>query len=104
MTGLILSPCSLTLGATLPLSSWCGAEHSTAIHILSPGNGESVPGTFESRYENLIAPEGSHAQAHLDGAYQNGFKGTFTQVPKGEHTITVKSPVPITKICRNGDR
>jgi hypothetical protein len=46
----------------------------------------------------LNAPEGSHAQAHLDGAYQNGFKGTFTQVPKGEHTITVKSPVPITKM------
>ncbi len=90
MTRMILSVCSLTLGATLLMSSWCAAENSTTINILSPRDGESVPETFEIKYEILHAPDGNHAHVYLDGAYQKGFKGTFTHVPKGEHTITVK--------------
>jgi len=90
MTRLILSVCSLALGAILAMSSWCAAENVTTINILSPRNGDSVPETFEIKYEILNAPEGNHAHVYLDGAYQKGFKGTFTHVPKGEHTITVK--------------
>ena len=90
MTRLTLSVCSLALGAILAMSSWCAAENVTTINILSPRNGDSVPKTFEIKYEILNAPEGNHAHVYLDGAYQKGFKGTFTHVPKGEHTITVK--------------
>ncbi len=90
MTRLILAACTLTLGTTLTMSSWCAAENSTTINILSPRNGETVAETFEIKYEILNAAEGNHAHVYLDGAYQKGFKGTFTQIPKGEHTITVK--------------
>lgn len=90
MTRLTLSVCSLALGAILAMSSWCAAENVTTINILSPRNGDSVPETFEIKYEILNATEGNHAHVYLDGAYQKGFKGTFTHVPKGEHTITVK--------------
>jgi hypothetical protein len=90
MTRTFLSVCSVTLGATLVLGSWCAAENSTTINILSPRDGESVSETFEIKYEILNAPAGNHAHVYLDGAYQKGFKGTFTRVPKGEHTITVK--------------
>jgi len=31
-----------------------------------------------------------HAHVFLDGTYQKGFKGTFSDVPSGQHTITVK--------------
>lgn len=90
MTRLILSICSLSLSATLAMSSWCAADNSATINILSPRNGDTVPETFDIKYEILNAPTGNHAHVYLDGAYQKGFKGTFTQVPKGEHTITVK--------------
>lgn len=90
MTRALFSACTLTMGMTLAVSSWCAAENSTTINILSPRNGETVAGTFDIKYEILNAPAGNHAHVYLDGAYQKGFKGTFTQVPKGEHTITVK--------------
>ena len=90
MTRVILSVCSVALGASLAMSSWCAAENVTTINILSPRNGEAVPETFEIKYEILNAPAGNHAHVYLDGAYQKGFKGTFTHVPKGDHTITVK--------------
>ena len=90
MTRLILSACALTLGATLAMHSWSAAESSTTISILSPRNGEKVSETFDIKYEILNAPAGNHAHVYLDGAYQKGFKGTFTSVAKGEHTITVK--------------
>ena len=90
MTRLFLSACILTIGATLATSSWCAAESSTTISILSPHNGETVTETFDIKYEILNAPAGNHAHVYLDGTYQKGFKGTFTRVPKGEHTITVK--------------
>ena len=90
MQHLLLSACTLTIGATLALSSWCAAENTTTINILSPSNGETVSDTFDIKYEILNAPAGNHAHVYLDGTYQKGFKGTFTQVPKGEHTITVK--------------
>ena len=31
-----------------------------------------------------------HVHVFLDGKYQKGFKGKFSEVPSGRHTITVK--------------
>ncbi|MBS0169506.1 MAG: hypothetical protein JSR62_04065 [Nitrospira sp.] len=90
MTRVRLTAYSLVLGATLAMSSWCAAENATTINILSPRNGDTVTETFDIKYEILNAPAGNHAHVYLDGAYQKGFKGTFTHVAKGEHTITVK--------------
>ncbi|MEK6803666.1 MAG: hypothetical protein AABZ34_13535 [Nitrospirota bacterium] len=90
MTRLFFSACTLTIGATLAMSSWCAAEGTTTINILSPHNGETVAETFDIKYEILNAPAGNHAHVYLDGTYQKGFKGTFTRVAKGEHMITVK--------------
>lgn len=56
MTRLILSACTVALGATLTMSAWCAAENVTTINILSPRNGDTVPETFEITYEILNAP------------------------------------------------
>ena len=80
MTRVFLSACALTIGATLALSSWCAAENTTTINILSPRNGETVSDTFDIKYESLNAPAGNHAHVYLDGTYQKGFKVTFTRV------------------------
>lgn len=90
MTRLLLSACALTIGATLAVNSWCIAEETTTISILSPRNGDTVVDTFDITYEITNAPQGNHAHVYLDGAYQKGFKGTFTRVATGEHTITVQ--------------
>ncbi|MBI4000932.1 MAG: hypothetical protein HY348_04020 [Nitrospira defluvii] len=90
MTRLFLSACILTIGAITGVSTGSAMEGTTTISILSPHNGETVTNTFDTTYEILNAPTGNHAHVYLDGAYQKGFKGTFTHVPKGEHTITVK--------------
>lgn len=90
MTRLLLCACVLTFVATAALSPRSAAEGATTISILSPHNGETVAGTFNITYEILNGPKGNHAHVYLDGAYQKGFRGTFTRVSKGEHTITVK--------------
>ncbi len=90
MKRVFFSACALTIGATLALSSWCAAENTPSISILSPRNGETVSETFDIKYEILNAPDGNHAHVYLDGTYQKGFKGRFSSVAKGEHTITVK--------------
>lgn len=90
MTRSFLSVCALTIGATLAVSLWCAAEGITTISILSPQDGETVAETFDLKYEITNAPEGNHAHVYLDGVYQKGFKGTFTRLAKGNHTIMLK--------------
>jgi hypothetical protein len=90
MIRVFLSACILCLQAPVAVSSVGAAEAMTTISILSPRNGETVENTFNLIYEILNAPKDNHAHVYLDGTYQKGFQGTFTQVPKGEHTITVK--------------
>lgn len=90
MTRALFSACTLTMGMTLAVSSWCAAENSTTINILSPRTGDTVAKTFDIKYEILNGAKDNHAHVYLDGTYQKGFKGTFTGLPKGEHTITVK--------------
>ena len=90
MTRVCLSACILILGAMVAVSSAGATEGTATISILSPHNGETVADTFNITYEILNAPKDNHAHVYLDGAYQKGFKGTFTHVPKGEHTITIK--------------
>jgi hypothetical protein len=89
MTRILLSACilSLTMVATYAAGP---ADPPTTISILSPHNGETVGNTFNISYEILNGPKDNQAQVYLDGTYQKGFQGTFTHVPKGEHTITVK--------------
>ena len=47
MTRALFLSCSLAVGMTLAVSSWCAAESATTINILSPRNGETVAGTFD---------------------------------------------------------
>lgn len=65
------------------------AAEDTTISILSPRDGETVTDTFKLTYEILNGPKENHAQVYLDGVYLKEFEGTFSHVPKGEHTITV---------------
>ena len=90
MARLCFSLCLLIAGTMAVLSPLRAAGGKTTISILSPHNGETVAETFDLTYEISNGPKGHHAHVYLDGAYQKGFKGTFSGVPKGEHTITVK--------------
>ena len=90
MTRVFLAACILISGIVVALSSVRATADVTTISILSPHNGETVSETFNIAYEISNGPKGNHVDVYLDGAYQKGFKGTFTHVPKGEHTITVK--------------
>jgi hypothetical protein len=72
-------------------SSFANQEEGPAIIILSPKDGESVGDTFELKYEVANGSQGSHAHVYLDGQYQKGFKGTFTNVAPGKHEIKVQA-------------
>lgn len=89
MTRLFFSACILSLGATVAMYQ-AGAIEPATINILSPHNGATVGNTFNITYEILNGSKDNHAHVYLDGTYLKGFQGTFTHVPKGEHTITVK--------------
>ncbi|GMV50567.1 MAG: hypothetical protein NBKEAIPA_02504 [Nitrospirae bacterium] len=90
MTRILSAVCALALGSTLSMSAWALAEEAATITIVAPQNGTTVSPTFDIKYEIVNGPHGGHAHVYLDGAYQKGFKGTFSRVPKGSHTITVK--------------
>jgi hypothetical protein len=88
MIHLVLSVCLLianSAGTTLPLF----AAEDTTVSILSPHDGETLTDTFILSYEILNGSKENSAQIYLDGVYQKDFDGTFSHVPKGEHTITV---------------
>jgi hypothetical protein len=59
------------------------------IQITAPKNGETVGSSFELKYELHAGSQAHHAHVYLDGQYQKGFKGTFTNVPPGSHEIKV---------------
>lgn len=62
----------------------------SAITITSPQNGDTVGSSFTLTYALRKGVKADHAHVYLDGKYQKGFKGTFSNVPSGQHTITVK--------------
>lgn len=64
----------------------------SAISITSPQNGATVESSFDLVYVYVLRKGVMADLVHvfLDGNYQKGFKGKFSDVPGGQHTITVK--------------
>ena len=61
------------------------------IQINTPKDGESVGQTFDLKYDLHAGSQAHHAHVYLDGQYQKGFKGTFTNVAPGKHEIKVQA-------------
>jgi hypothetical protein len=61
------------------------------IQITAPKDGESVGQTFDLKYDLHAGSQAHHAHVYLDGQYQKGFKGTFTNVAPGKHEIKVQA-------------
>ena len=59
------------------------------VTITSPKDGDKVGNTFDLKYELTKGSQAAHAHVYLDDQYQKGFKGTFKDLPKGSHKITV---------------
>ncbi len=78
-----LSGLSVFAGDKMPI------EDGSKIVILSPKDGDKVGGSFELKYELTKGSKAAHAHVYLDGKYQQGFGGTFKDVPKGMHEVTV---------------
>lgn len=82
------------LGCVLSHQAWAGQQldihDGSAITISSPQNGDTVGSSFDLRYSLRKGAMADHAHVFLDGIYQKGFNGQFSDVPSGKHTITVK--------------
>jgi len=61
------------------------------IQIVMPKDGEAVGQTFDLKYDLHAGSQAHHAHVYLDGQYQKGFKGTFTNVAAGKHEIKVQA-------------
>ena len=59
------------------------------VAIVSPQNGDDVYETFNLKYKMLDGLHDSKGDVYLDGMKQYGFDGTFKNLPKGQHWITV---------------
>jgi hypothetical protein len=67
-----------------------GEDDGSKISIVAPANGATVDGaSVELKYELAKGAKAHHAHVYLDGQYQKGFKGTFTNLPAGKHEIKV---------------
>ena len=77
-----------------PQMGWAGEQldvhDGSAITITSPQNGATVSSSFDLVYSFRKGMMADHVHVYMDGKYQKGFKGTFSDVPPGRHTITVK--------------
>ncbi|MGE0472824.1 MAG: hypothetical protein AB7P17_04255 [Nitrospirales bacterium] len=84
----------LFLLLTCTASVWAGQQldvhDGSSITITSPQNGETVEGSFDLLYSLQKGTMADHVHVFMDGTYQKGFKGRFTDVSSGRHTITVK--------------
>ncbi|MDH5563516.1 MAG: hypothetical protein OEY91_07850 [Nitrospirota bacterium] len=82
------------MGFMLSQYGWAGQQldvhDGSAISITSPQNGATVESSFDLVYVLRKGVMADHAHVFLDGKYQKGFKGKFSDVPSGQHTITVK--------------
>ena len=67
------------------------ADDGSHIQINSPKDGDTVGSTFELKYDFHAGSKAHHAHVYLDGAYQKGFKGTFSGVVPGSHEIKVQA-------------
>jgi len=67
-----------------------GEEDGSKVTITAPTNGASVDGaSVELKYELAKGVKAHHAHVYLDGQYQKGFKGTFSNLSPGKHEIKV---------------
>ncbi len=65
-------------------------DDGSKIVITSPTEGAVVNGeSLDLKYELTKGGKAHHAHVYLDGQYQKGFKGTFTNLPAGKHEIKV---------------
>ncbi|MBX3238039.1 MAG: hypothetical protein KF814_17980 [Nitrospiraceae bacterium] len=65
-------------------------DDGSKIVITSPAEGAVVNGeSVDLKYELTKGGKAHHAHVYLDGQYQKGFKGTFTNLPAGRHEIKV---------------
>ena len=64
-------------------------DDGSKITITAPKNGDTVGSTFDLKYDLAKGSQAAHAHVYLDGKYQKGFGGTFQDVSKGKHEITV---------------
>lgn len=82
------------LGLAFSSQAWAGQQldvhDGSAISITSPQNGATIGNSFDLTYSFRKGLMADHAHVFLDGTYQKGFKGQFSDVPSGKHTITVK--------------
>lgn len=82
------------VSVALSSQAWAGEQldihDGSAISITSPQNGSTVGSSFDLAYSFRKGVMADHAHVFLDGTYQKGFKGKFSDVPSGTHTITVK--------------
>ncbi len=79
------------MGLVVPsMHAHAGEDDGSKITIISPSHGATVDGaSVEVKYELAKGAKAHHAHVFLDGKYQKGFKGTFTDLPAGPHEIKV---------------
>lgn len=83
---------AFAVGLLLPMGSWAEEplpDDGSHIQITSPKDGETVGSTFELKYDLHAGSHAHHAHVFLDGQYQKGFKGMFTNMAPGPHEIKV---------------
>ncbi|MDF0643738.1 MAG: hypothetical protein P0111_06875 [Nitrospira sp.] len=87
--------CAIVLGGVLAVSGvasavFAGDEDGSKVTITAPADGATVDGaSLDLKYELAKGVKAHHAHVYLDGQYQKGFKGTFTNLPPGKHEIKV---------------
>jgi hypothetical protein len=78
------------LSASAMAGEETGEDDGSHIVITSPADGAMVEGeSVDLTYELTKGGKAHHAHVYLDGKYQKGFKGTFTNLPAGTHHIKV---------------
>jgi hypothetical protein len=80
--------------ASFPLGAWADEalkDDGSHLQINAPKEGDSVGQTFDLKYDLHAGSAAHHAHVYLDGQYQKGFKGTFTNVAPGKHEIKVQA-------------
>lgn len=82
------------VGAMLPAGVFADEalkDDGSHIAITAPKDGDTVGQTFDLKYDLHAGSAAHHAHVYLDGQYQKGFKGTFTNVAPGKHEIKVQA-------------
>lgn len=82
------------VGSVLPAGLFADEmlkDDGSHVAITAPKDGDLVGSTFDLKYDLQQGSQAHHAHVYLDGQYQKGFKGTFTNVAPGKHEIKVQA-------------